>query len=253
MRPCLTIDVEDWYDGMADLGHPVHRHGPRQSGLDALLELLAAAPPDGAHQLTFFVVGRYAPEVAGQLQELVAAGHEVASHSPDHTEVPEDPAQLEGWLRQGREQLEAVVQRPVRGFRSPRFDVPQTMPLEKYREILARAGFAYVSDRQVLGEGSALAELPVLQWRGLPVGGGSYQRLLPKDVTVRVLSQLAPPKPPVLYYHSYDFGDILPTFKQDHSRAVLHYSLGRRRIPAIFGRILTTMGSTSCEQALHAV
>ena len=251
MHPCLTVDVEDWYDGMADLGQPVHRHGPRRSGLDALLKLLAPVPCDEAHRLTFFVVGRYAPEVADELQQLAGAGHEMASHSADHTAVPEDPGRLKAWLREGRERLEEVVQRPVRGFRSPRFDVPQTIPLKTYREILAEAGFHYVSDRHAVGKSSAVAELPVLQWRGIPIGGGSYQRLLPQAV-VRLLNSPRA-EPAVLYYHSYDFGDVLPTYRQDRSRAVLHYSFGRRRIPPIFKTLLTTTGSVSCSQALHAV
>lgn len=253
MRPCLTVDVEDWYDGMADLGHAVQRQGPHRSGLGELLEILASVPNDDAHRLTFFVVGRYAPEVADELRQLMAAGHEVASHSPDHTALPEEPGRLEAWLRQGREQLEDVVQLPVRGFRSPRFDVPHTMSLEKYRDILANAGFTYVSDRHVVGEGSAVAELPVLQWRGLPVGGGSYQRLLPPKAAASLLSRRFGTTPAVLYYHSYDFGNVLPTFREDRSRPVLRYSLGRRRVPPIFSELLTTMGSVSCEQAVHAV
>lgn len=238
---------------MADLGRPVRRVGPRQSGLEALLALLSSVRTDQAPRLTFFVVGRYAGEVADELQQLIGAGHEVASHSPDHTAVPEDPDQLEAWLRQGREQLEEVVQRPVQGFRSPRFDVPQTMPLEKYREILASAGYAYVSDRHVVGERSPIAELPVLQYRGLPIGGGSYQRLLPPKAAVSLLRCRFGSGPAVLYYHSYDFGNVLPTFTEDHSGAVLRYSLGRRRVPSIFAHLLATVGSASCEEVLHAV
>ena len=37
---CLTIDVEDWYDGMAVLGHPLPKPEAASSGLAALGRLL---------------------------------------------------------------------------------------------------------------------------------------------------------------------------------------------------------------------
>ena len=75
--------------------------------------------------------------------------------------------------------LEDLVQRPVRGFRSPRFEIPRAVGLARYRELLAEAGFSYVSDTSRLGEGSPVRELPVLTCHRFPIGGGSYQRLLP--------------------------------------------------------------------------
>ena len=95
----------------------------------------------------------------------------------------------------------------VQGFRSPRFDVPAGIGLARYRDVLAEAGYRYVSDTACSGASSPVRELPVLRWRGLRIGGGSYQRLLP-------FSAARPPSaaagPAVLYYHSYDFDGTLP-------------------------------------------
>ena len=37
---CLTVDVEDWYDGMAVLGEPIPRPDGALSGLGGLAALL---------------------------------------------------------------------------------------------------------------------------------------------------------------------------------------------------------------------
>ncbi len=67
----------------------------------------------------------------------------------------------------------------VTGFRSPRFDLPPHGDLARYRDELAEAGYEYVSDARHLGAGSPVREAPVMSWRGVRLGGGSYQRLLP--------------------------------------------------------------------------
>ena len=86
---CLTVDVEDWYDGMAVLGEPIPRPTGATSGLSGLTTLLDGA--GGSPHVTLFVVGNYAASVKDELAELVARGHEVASHGPDHGRLPEDP------------------------------------------------------------------------------------------------------------------------------------------------------------------
>ena len=251
MPTCLTVDVEDWYDGMAELGHPMAPAGPGRSGLEGLSRLLADPPAPETCRLTLFVVGKYAAEVRGPLRELAAAGHELASHGPDHGWPPDDPPRLEDWLRRGREMVEEVAERPVVGFRSPRFDIPASMSLDKYREILARAGFGYVSDRHSVGASSPVKELEVFQWKGLPLGGGSYQRLLPRPALRPLLRQA--PRPTVLYYHSYDFGAALPSPWSTRSPAVLKQVVARDRIPMIFSSVLRSFGSVSCQEAARGV
>ncbi len=251
MATSITVDVEDWYDGMAQLGHPVRSPSPG-SGLGALRRLLSSEGGSEPARLTLFVVGKYAPQVAGDLRALAGDGHELASHGPDHGRLPENAGRLEAWLREGRERVEDVVQRGIVGFRSPCFAMPASMSLARYREVLARAGFEYVSDRHRLGSSSPLPELPVLQWRGIPVGGGSYQRLLPTKAVTAVVQRLDSGCC-VLYYHSYDFGHVLPRLRDDHSPAVLRYAAGRGRVPPIVAALLSARGSISCKEAAGAV
>jgi hypothetical protein len=239
---CLTVDVEDWYDGMAVLGKTILRPRDARSGLEGLTSLLAST--EGSATVSLFVVGNYAATVGSELADLVASGHEIGSHGPDHGRLPEHPATLLEWLRRGKAMVEDLVQQPVRGFRSPRFDVPMTLGLARYRELLAEAGFDYVSDTSLLGHGSPVKELPVLVTHRFPLGGGSYQRLLPRFAVTAALSSTRGPA--VLYYHSYDFGATLPSVRSIRSLAVAKQLVGRGRIPGIFSQILSRYGSKAC-------
>jgi hypothetical protein len=240
---CLTVDVEDWYEGMAVLGESFDRPEGTRSGLGQLGDTLESA--GGNPAVTFFVVGNYAERVRSELVELAGAGHEIASHGPDHGRLPEQREALVEWLRSGRTMIEDLVQRPVRGFRSPRFDIPGGVELAEYREALAQAGFSYVSDTRLLGEGSPLREIPVLTSFGVPIGGGSYQRLFPLSAVSAGIRSADGPA--VLYYHSYDFGATLPSLSSIRSVAAARQLVGRGRIAGMFARILDRYGSKACD------
>jgi Polysaccharide deacetylase/Domain of unknown function (DUF3473) len=247
-RVSMTVDVEDWFDGMAVLGHPVKRLPSTRSGLTSLISLLDAQQY-GGHRITFFVVGGYAPQVRAELADLAAIGHEIGSHGADHGMLPAKPSALADWLRRGREMLEDMLGVQVCGFRSPRFEIPRAISLGSYRELLAHSGYLYVSDLHRLGSTSPVAELPVLRTAGFPLGGGSYQRLLPaKAVSMAVKHSSGPI---VLYYHSYDFGGNLPGLRSIRSVAIAKQVLGRHRIAPIFSEIISRYGSQTCAQVRH--
>jgi hypothetical protein len=237
---CVTVDVEDFYDGMAALGHQVARPPGEPHGLASLLEHLESEPTKP--KVTLFVVGNHAPTVRDDLAAFAAAGHEIASHGPDHGRLP--ARDVGSWLRKGREALEDLLGVSVRGFRSPRFDVPTDGGLARYREALADAGYRYVSDASRLGTGSPVMEFPVLSWRGIRVGGGSYQRLLPFSALSAATRRF--PGPAVLYYHSYDFDGTLPGLEAVRSPMLARQLLGRGRIAPIVWRITERFGSETC-------
>jgi len=239
----MTIDVEDFYEGMAVLGHELPRPSRLVSRLEKLLEVLEEQ--QGTPKVTLFVVGRHAASVRPALEAFARAGHEIASHGPDHGRLPEDG--LVGWLRSGREKLEDLLEVPVVGFRSPRFDIPAHGDLARYRDELAEAGYQYVSDTGRLDEGSPVREAPVMSWRGLRLGGGSYQRVVPFSALAEVVSRW--PGTAVCYYHSYDFDGTAPGLSSVRSTAVARQVLGRNRIAPIFLRLVRRFGSESCLSA----
>jgi len=239
----LTIDVEDFYDGMEVLGHHVERPESPNGALASLLSYFPpAGSPDVAPKVTLFVVGNYATRIQSSLEALVAEGHEIASHGVDHGALPSRG--VVSWLRSGRESLEDLLGVPVRGFRSPRFDIPGDGCLARYRDQLAAAGYDYVSDTRLLGAESPVQELPVMIWHRLPLGGGSYQRLLPPGVVGAAVRRHRGKT--VLYYHSYDFDGSLPGLSRVRSLALARQLLGRPRIATTFSYLAGRFGSASC-------
>jgi peptidoglycan/xylan/chitin deacetylase (PgdA/CDA1 family) len=242
-RVCLTIDVEDFYEGLAVLGEEMAKPPGIEEKLDRLVDALGTE--QSAPKVTLFVVGRHAPSVLPSLIAFASAGHEIASHGPDHGRLPADG--LVGWLRSGRQMLEDLLQVPVRGFRSPRFDLPPHGDLSRYRDEIAEAGYDYVSDASRLDEGSPVREAPVMAWRGVRLGGGSYQRAVPYAALNSVIRRFAGTA--VCYYHSYDFDGTTPGLKAVRSALLAREVIGRARIEPIFMRLARRFGSETCFDA----
>ena len=117
---CLTVDVEDFYEGMHTLAYDVEPPtgpSPVSTRLRRLLECRDCAD---------HLVRRRTPR--RQVRRRACGTRRGRSRDrlarPDHGRLPGPGAALATWLRSGRTMVEDVVQRPVTGFRSPRFDLP---------------------------------------------------------------------------------------------------------------------------------
>ena len=186
---CLTVDVEDWYEGMEVLGHPMPRPSDARSGLEGLLGVL-----DGLDvAVTLFTIGNYAATVRKELAALAAGGHEIASHGPDHGRLPNES--------EGTRRMALPGPRDARGPRAapgPGFPLaPLRHPARRGSSALtetcwSRPGFDYVSDTSCLGPTSPISELPVLLGgHRLAVGGGGYQRFLPSKLVHSAIEHAA--------------------------------------------------------------
>jgi polysaccharide deacetylase family protein (PEP-CTERM system associated) len=218
----LSIDFEDWHQlvhrrlGRSDWD----RRGPAlerqtQTVLDLLDELGAKA--------TFFVLGMTAARYPDLVRDVVARGHELASHGHAHERVYD--LERDGFradLERGLEAVEAAGGVRPTGYRAPAFSITRDAPWAY--EVLAELGFEYDSSqydspriprrlesiprtpyRLRTESGSELWELPVASAR-IPVGGGAYWRVLPTALIARTLRGLiAEGAVPALYFHPYEF------------------------------------------------
>lgn len=90
--------------------------GPEPGGTEGVLRALAEA---GAGA-TFFVLLTRVRKYPALLEEMVAAGHEVALHGIDHRALPTLPPEEVGRrVRGGKAELEDALGRPVRWYRPP--------------------------------------------------------------------------------------------------------------------------------------
>lgn len=212
----LSIDFEDWHQlvyrrfGRADWDRPYREFaGHLHALLDLLDELDARA--------TFFFLGITAANHPDLVHEVVARGHEPASHGYAHARVYEQTRdEFRTDVERSVETIsETTGRRPV-AYRAPAFSINRSTPWAY--EVLAELGFRcdssqYDSPRipnriggipavpyRLRLDRGELWELPVATWGSLPIGGGSYWRLLPAGVIERGLREHC-----VLYFHPYEF------------------------------------------------
>jgi polysaccharide deacetylase family protein (PEP-CTERM system associated) len=264
-RLVLTIDLEDWHQivhrglGLSDWDRPHEAFERQVATLLALLDELGL-------RATFFVLGMCASHYPDAVREIASRGHELGSHGYAHV-----PAHRQGRdeFRRDVEQSIALVEelggaRP-RGYRAPAFSI--TRAAAWAYDVLAELGFAYDSSQYdtpripdrlhnipaepyhlVVGGGMRLIEFPVAvgRWRGrrLPVGGGSYWRVLPQRILFDALRGAAGPNAaPVLYFHPYEFDPepLRTTSRSARGRAQVVYWNARR------GRIAELLRAASGE------
>jgi len=90
--------------------------GPQPGGTDAVLGALA----DTGATATFFVLLSRVRRHESLFHDVLAAGHEVALHGPDHRRLTElDPKDVAVRTRAAKEELEDRAGRAVRWFRPP--------------------------------------------------------------------------------------------------------------------------------------
>jgi polysaccharide deacetylase family protein (PEP-CTERM system associated) len=222
----LSFDMEDLEQIVRrSMGDPVWaRSGPaleRQMAtiFDLLDEFEAYA--------TFFVLGMTGERYPDLVREIAARGHEVACHGQGHERVfHQAPDEFRRDVERCAELLEGLTGRRPVGYRAPAFSIDRSTTWAY--EVLADLSFRYDSSqydsprvprrlravpaapyRLRLASGRELWELPVAVWRPggppVPVGGGTYWRLLPAPVLRRALRRLASEAGhPMLYFHPYE-------------------------------------------------
>jgi polysaccharide deacetylase family protein (PEP-CTERM system associated) len=177
---------------------------------------------------TFFVLGMTVYERHSLLRRIAAAGHPLACHGYSHEPIF---TQTDDQFREDVTRCidllgEATNLRP-RGYRAPAFSM--TRSTSWAYEVLADLGFQYDSSQNdsprirnriqpphpgpfdlILPSGRMLREFPVavsaLGPASVPVGGGTYWRVLPAALIKRGLRQLSElGADPALYFHPYEF------------------------------------------------
>jgi polysaccharide deacetylase family protein (PEP-CTERM system associated) len=253
----LSVDVEDWpqstFDPSLEVSERVRTNTQR------LLDLFDAA---GA-RATFFCLGIVARRFPGLLRDIVARGHEVASHGSAHAPVFSlGPAAFRTDLRRSIAAIEDAAGARVIGYRAPDFSIA----FESFWafEILAEEGLVYDSSifpfrgpRYGVGESFSrayaircranerLLEFPLatitLFGRRIPVAGGGYFRLMPYALTRAALRSLpADAAPACCYFHPYelDAQEFMRLPFRVPARLRLSQGFGRRWVPARLQRLL---------------
>ena len=211
----LSVDFEGAAGGL-----PVPSGSPLPRQTEELLELFDQI---GA-RATFFVVGQVARAFPSLIAQIADQGHEIGVHSDRH--IPLDQLTPSAFREDTERALDAIGDAcgvTAIGYRAPFFSL--TSRTRWAWDALSDLGFRYDSSvspvySPVFGypeHGAAPARLPSGLWEipvpviarrgiGLPIGGGTYLRLLPGPLLGWVLGRrLRQGLPFCTYVHPYDF------------------------------------------------
>jgi len=227
MKNILTIDVEDWYQGLdLPVGCWPQFEKRLSIGLDFILQEL-----DVRHtSATFFVLGVAALEHPGLVRKIASAGHEVAAHGWSHIPVyRQSRCEFRAELEQTLLVLQELTGCRVRGHRAAMFSLTSRslwvldeaagagldydsslFPVYNYRYGIPGAPRLPYQVPLEAGQEAKLWELPISTLRGAglnwPVGGGFYARFWPYALlasAIRRLNSLG--QPAVFYFHPWEF------------------------------------------------
>ena len=223
----LSVDVEDYFQVQAlSSAHPRESWDACESRVErntnAILEIFAAANVKG----TFFTLGWIAERHPALVRQIVAGGHELASHGYCHFRVDsQSPEEFRVDIRRTKVILEDIGGVAVRGYRAATFSVGTHTPWAW--PVLEEEGYRYSSSiypvvrdnyanpdapRSVFRpEGvKQLIEIPIatvrLGAKNYPCGGGGYFRLLPYSVSRAALARVnrRDRLPAVFYIHPWE-------------------------------------------------
>ncbi len=221
----LTIDVEDYFQVSAFAPYIRRdewdaRECRVERNVARILELLAARDV----KATFFTLGWIAERYPQLVRDIVAGGHELASHGYGHQRASElSRSAFADDITRAKKLLEDLGGRPVLGYRAPSFSIG-TANLWAF-DALVEAGYRYSSSiypirhdhygmpdspRFAYRVGNGLLEVPVttlrLFNRNLPSSGGGYFRLLPYPLSRWMIGKVNRDdgEPAVFYFHPWE-------------------------------------------------
>lgn len=221
----LTIDVEDYFQVSALSPHIARSEWERipcrvERNMDTVLALLA----ESQSKATFFTLGWIAERYPRLVRNVVAEGHELASHGFHHRRITDQKrVEFSEDIRTAKALLEDIAGVEVKGYRAPSFSVSKANPWAF--DCIAEAGYRYSSsvypirhDHYGMPDAprfshqsrDGLLEIPVTTARYLktnfPAGGGGYFRLMPYALSRSMIRRVnrVERRSAVFYFHPWE-------------------------------------------------
>ncbi len=260
----MTVDVEDYYqvsafEGVVDRARWNDHESRVVRNTRVVMDVLAARNVRG----TFFTLGWVADRHPELLREIVARGHELASHGYEHRLLTSfTPETFRADLKRAAAAIESACGTRVRGFRAPSFSVG-TGNLWVF-DVLREEGYLFSSsvfpvrhDRYGIpdfprhpvvltgADGRTIWEFPMTTkrvfGRNLPVAGGGWMRLLPGAVMRRALrGENEAGSPTIVYLHPWELDPEQPRIAAAPWKARFRHYLNLGRMRDRLDRLLAT-------------
>jgi polysaccharide deacetylase family protein (PEP-CTERM system associated) len=256
----MTVDVEDYFQVQAFAGC-IERSAwdsipcRVEANMDRILEHFAKA----GIRATFFTLGWIAERHPNVVAQIVAGGHELASHGYGHQLVHSlSPEAFGEDLRRAKGVLEELGGVAVRGYRAPTFSIGPRNPWAF--DVIEETGHQYSSSvypvkHDLYGVPDAprfphrpgagkLLEIPMttvqIGGRNMPIAGGGYFRLMPYTVFRAALRRFHRREraPGVFYFHPWEVDAGQPRIHQASRMSRFRHYVNIRSVPARLERLL---------------
>ncbi len=255
----MSIDVEDYFQVAAfapwiDRSRWETMPCRVERNVALILELLGRRHS----RATFFTLGWIAERYPHLVREIVAAGHELASHGYGHLRASEQsPDEFRSDLIRAKAILEDIGRVEVIGYRAPSFSIGEDNLWA--HDVIAEAGHLYSSSVYPIAHDhygmpaaprfpwrtrSGIVEIPPsslrLLGRNLPASGGGYFRLLPYPVSrwgIRRINGLDR-QPCIFYFHPWEVDPDQPRIEQAGARSRFRHYLNLGKTAGRLERLL---------------
>jgi polysaccharide deacetylase family protein (PEP-CTERM system associated) len=256
----MTVDVEDYFQVQA-FAHCIDRSSwdaipcRIEANMERILDQFARA----GVRATFFTLGWVADRHPKVVQEIVAAGHELASHGYGHELVHSlTPEAFREDLRRAKGVLEDRGGVPVTGYRAPTFSIGPRNPWAF--DMIEETGHRYSSSiypvkHDLYGvpdaprfpyrpSAGSLLEIPMttvqLAGRNMPIAGGGYFRLVPYTLFRFALRRFHRQERAagVFYFHPWEIDAAQPRIRQAGRMSRFRHYVNIRAVPRRLDRLL---------------
>lgn len=223
----LSVDVEAWFQ-VGAFESVIERSAwdSEPDRVDRNVREILDLFDEAAATATFFTLGWIAQRHGALLREIVARGHEVASHGWDHRRVFRmSRAEFADDIGRARKAIEDAAGVRVIGYRAPSFSIDRRTPWA-FAELVEQ-GYVYSSsvapvqhDHYGWPEAprfafkplpwAPLVEIPVttalFAGRRMAAGGGGFFRVLPYGFSRWAIRQVnrRDERPAVFYFHPWE-------------------------------------------------
>ena len=255
----LTIDVEDYFQVSAFAPFIARSEWPqRECRVEGNVERILAMLGKHETKATFFTLGWIAERYPQLVRDIVAQGHELASHGYGHQRAFDlSEADFFDDIDSAKKLLEDIGGVAVRGYRAPSFSIGRTN-LWAF-DSLARAGYRYSSsiypirhDHYGMPDAPRFAhearagvlEIPVttlrMGGRNFPSSGGGYFRLLPYALSRWMLRQVnaRDGQPAIFYFHPWEIDADQPRVAGIDAKTRFRHYVNIERMPARLNQLL---------------
>ena len=255
----LTVDVEDYFQVSALAPHFDRGTWDAQPcRVERNVQRLLALFNETGARATFFTLGWIAERYPQLVRDIVAGGHELASHGYGHQRASEQSREVFGDdVRRAKALLEDLGGRPVQGYRAPSFSIG--MGNLWAFDVLLEAGYRYSSSvypvrhdhygmpdapRFPYESRPGLLEIPItttrLLGRNLPAGGGGYFRLAPYEVSrwaLRRVNELDQ-RPAIFYFHPWEIDPDQPRVHEASLKTRFRHYVNLHKTESRLGQLL---------------